>query len=535
MSNPHRELPGFYYDPQRKKYFPLTKGIEQHFKRQKVNATEKDELLYYWDNCFKLYEDYALDPTIDCEFTAQELNIITNIRQLKVGGVQPINELDITQADLIHDGHRVQLLDTLIHYAGTLVWLPLSDGRILQYCKKKHENKWTISNLQNSPISFTESSFNYRYEQFTVIKSTFANGSIFIHYKIMKIKQDINNPDLLPVNNDSERYLFQYFKVSNGVDEQLTADNQNPNLICFVQLEPYQYSNVNATVFSSNGPLIAIGKNLKVFAWNVANKSFYIKVSRKSDITALEEYHVNNISRYVYCGCRNGYLYSIPFSQDSYASSLPESRRMQCYKNIRNISSIISLKSFKDGRLLLSSIKRGMSSQYLFIIDTLHLESMHNCEKIPAIILKTNFNNMTKETEHLSISEDQQYVCYGKGDDFEIFSLRHRVYNNDESYTCYPFATFKDYIRNDKLVDLSKYRLVKLTFSEIDKEHDEIYIDNMRNYSNLKLLYRIENNDVILHTKQAKIPIITLSFEYIHATHTSLDIPLIKLISLPIV
>ncbi|SMN18516.1 similar to Saccharomyces cerevisiae YGL176C Putative protein of unknown function [Maudiozyma saulgeensis] len=457
MSNSPRELPGFYYDTERGKYFPLTQQRQNQFKKQKLDSQLQNQNINYWNECFREYCKFVEGPRIEnIPFTDGDLFVIYNIMTLKKRGADLFNELLIRPIDLTLGSYQNKLLHSFSFNGGNLYWNILSDGRILEYEKDNYHGRWDTKTSEHNITEIDNFDFNPRFEEFTIVNIKRAQNSRFIHYKI-KQKRTISATNSLL--SPSTQHLFHKIFTSRNPNE-----NGNPDLKCFTKLDERDFDNINDTIATSYGPLLAVKRKIFLLNWTDTNIQTTLKFTTQSDITTLGSQEENDSCCYVFCGTRNGYIYKLLLSK-KLSVEIPRVRIMKCYKNICKVSSIVSITVLSGYRILVSGFTQDVQSQYLFIIDLLEMDSNDEYTTATPTILVTKFKNATKETELLSISDDEQYICYGKQNDFEIFSLRHRSYEQNGNYTCYPYASSFDFLKNCSPNWLTGFRLSNVSFS----------------------------------------------------------------------
>ncbi|CAI6655780.1 ANL_collapsed_G0018390.mRNA.1.CDS.1 [Saccharomyces cerevisiae] len=162
-----------------------------------------------------------------------------------------------------------------------------------------------------------------------------------------------------------------------------------------------------------------------------------------------------------YLGYRNGDSMAIVFTnitnmtlQYSKTNGMASESRNQPIRN--SPKSVVSIKALNNkGLMLISGMADKEDVQQLVIADTF-LEDI--LTEIPVVSFKTKFLNVTKDTEILEISDDGRYFIYGstsardgKGD-FEVFCTTlsgNLDYEKSEggNITLYPIGGMKNYCR----------------------------------------------------------------------------------------
>jgi len=522
MSNPPRELPGLYYDTERRKYFPLTQQRRNQFKKQKLDSQLQNQNVTYWDKCFLDYSEYVKDPTTRSPaFTNEDLYVICNIMALKERGANLFNELSIKPIDITFGGYSNKLLGSFSFSGGYRYWCILSDGRILVYEKDTQYNQWDIKTYEHNITGIDELNFNPRFEELTIFNVKRSWNNIFIHYKV-KQKRTTSGPNELP--SSTTQHLFH--QISNSL--RLNS-NENPYLKCFTKLGMKEFDNINDSIATSYGPILAVKKKLFIFNWHNMSIKTKLKFNTQSDITAIACYDENTSHCYIYCGTRNGYLYKLTFSKKS-GVMIPEILSTKCYKNICKVSSIVSIVALSGNRIMISGFMKDAELQYLFIIDLLELDSNDSYTTANPTILVTKFRNATNDTEILSISDNEQYVCYGKRNDFEMFSLRHRNYEQNGNCYCHPYASSLDFLRYYPPDHLFGFKLSSVSFTNNNSVYRNENMNCVHECSSMNIIepekYDIDNN-----CKEVSSLVLLMSFQSSNENITNSSLPINKLIS----
>mgnify|MGYP003365612043 CR=1 FL=1 len=524
MANVPRELPGFYFDPEKKKYFPLTQEKKTQFKKQKLDTKSEDQNERYWSsyikNSLELIKDIQNFKSADLD---DKIYGIGNLISLRKNGSRIFNEFNIRAIDMTHDGYENESILMFSTNKGDKYWNILTDGRIIEYVRDRYQDRWDIRTSCYGLTDIQNFTFNPRFDKFELLNFNISDNNIKIHCKVKQKRTTDNNTSRGDHNDNT--HVFRLFSIPEY------NDLQSVDLKCYVRLDEKEYEKIYDSVATHHGLIITHKKKIVIMNWDNPNKKTVIKVAKTSEITSLAIYEEDNLCHNILCGTRNGYIYNIPVSS-TYQGMKPILKSQRCYRNLLGIVSVVSLTSLPDNKLLVSAIKDGTDSQYLFIVDILELESDDDFTTAIPTVLITKFKNATKKTELSSVSDDGKYICYGKGNDFEVFSLEYSTFDHKKNIcSCRPYASFKDYSKNYPHDDLSGFKLSNISFANGNQLYDSDLIDNIERFSDLKLERRIEDSYGNICTDSRKLSVLTMSFTATSNRRTDYRTPVNKLIS----
>ncbi|KAG0669645.1 hypothetical protein C6P45_003472 [Maudiozyma exigua] len=527
MTSLPRALPGFYFDPEKKKYFPLTHQKKTQFKKQKLDSKSEDQNGKYWSHYVKsslcLIKDMENFKSV---YPDDKIYEIGNLMSVRENGSHNFNEYNIKAIDMTYDGYENESILTLSTNAGDKYWNILTDGRILEYIKDHYQERWTARTSTYSLYDPENFLFNPRFEKFELLKFNVNNDKIYIHCKVKQKR--ITNHNINQQNHNDSIHVFRSFTIPESKQNNYIPSVDSK---CHIRLDEKKYEKIYDSVTTNYGPIITHKRKLTILNWENPNKKTVINVTKTSEITSLAIYEEDNLCQNIFCGTRNGYIYNVPV-RSTPRSMKPDLKLRKCYKNLFGIVSVVSLISLTDNKLLVSGIKHGLDNQYLFIIDTLELESDDHLSVAVPTVLITRFKNATRATEFLTVSEDGKYICYGKEKDFEIFSLEYTTYEEKKNICrCRPYASFKDFTKNYPQNELRDFQLSNLSFANGRPLYDSDFIDNIERFSELKLERRTEDSNGNLYTGYRKIPVLTLSFTLTSNRITDYRIPVNKMFS----
>lgn len=524
MSTAPRELPGFYYDEERKRYFPLTQKKVQEVKRAKISTSLEDKSGVYWKKCTDIYNNF--DPRSDdvIPFDRRDLPLIASITDLRANGANMFkNVLELSPKELVTTNGKNEPSYPVVYLNGNLFRTVLSDSTVLDFSIKDDTPDWVPSKCTpvNSVDIFSPDSQSIK----MVSIKKFPPNHLVRYYTVTPKNRDVDYGDDPIRHKNLIKHIFEL--VRHPVDNKGHISREAPEEFpcCTVTLNEETSARVKDTVITRNGPILAVGNKLLCLKWAHHSPQPFFKLPTKSDITAIQYTQCNEVPCKIFCGTRNGHIYCLEFKHKNGYNG-PSKERIICIKGLHGISSVVSIHAFTDQRLLVSAIKKNTTSQHLMVVDALDLECSIPQNEASVVFLKTKFSNATKDSEYLDISEDQQFVLYGKGEDFEVFSLRHREYQRNDAYVCYPFASFEDYIKNDNPIDLKKYRLSNVSFSCIDKTFQDTYSFSVEDHPNLQLQYRISDENSYQEESYRTKPLIVMTFKLIERSIDDMDTPI---------
>lgn len=216
--------------------------------------------------------------------------------------------------------------------------------------------------------------------------------------------------------------------------------------------------------------VVAVNSQLRIYSWKgrSGEQSIYsqqLDGKNNSDILCL----AINISTLapitLYAGCRDGSIYSISLK----SGFKPDSSSLSRYK-LPSVRSIVSIKATDiPGIIFVSAVSKHF--QALYMID-LMLDS-RDCR---IATFKTTFSNLTREQEFFEVTSDGHYFFYGssiardgKGD-IEVFSSQLsdnlRYERNEDSHgnrvTFFPLRSIKNNILKGTDCESKKLRAVTL-------------------------------------------------------------------------
>lgn len=408
-----RELPGFIFDESRGRYFPISSTNQnpiasrynrEDIKRRKTDDEWKSELASLRIKQSELYQEYSpqlFDPYEKAFGQRKAFNFIGGIERERRGfdiidhkyednRYSPI-QLDFKDCCIFPYVSQSGSTNLLVRTRNTLLKVPVNghehDALLRVYCARTLEGR----------------SFDSFYGPEAVIQ-----------------RFDFD-PDT------RKAFIHLHLKETNihhfGIEHLEHLEN-TPHW-CRVEFKSSE--NVHDSVNIGTDVVVAFNNKIAVIPWDRSSPRVVRALDKKnkSDILSLAVSAANLGSRFLYAGCRDGSIYTIPFDEslvkqpmDQGTSSGFEFKLMGKIK-FATIKLIINIKPFKDDGMVAVSGIMNTNKQALFVLDVLS----DPCQMI--IKLQTSFCNLTREKEIFEISSDGHYICYGtrfgKGD-FELFS-----------------------------------------------------------------------------------------------------------------
>ncbi|AQZ18798.1 YGL176C [Zygosaccharomyces parabailii] len=390
------ELPGFYYDEERGRYFrvfstrqrpsdPFSSYDIEEVKKRKVNQEQELELHELSESRSKIYQDYLLQLS-DPFQRAFGSDIPSHfIEGLKIQD----SDFDDYSANvnssfgsnvLRHEICSISLLCDLNSDEESLLIFATRKG-LVEECVRENLLEKNLCDLS----SFQNFGGDCNFHRLTI--TDYDPRVLYFHAS----EEGSNTHFFGLIGNDKNTVKRQKFK---------------------------QHENVCDSVNLGEFYVVAVGRRLRLYSWKKRSVLIDNPLDNKvnSDILTLAIGKSNGLAKELYVGCRDGSIYIIPIGPDC---SLEFTARRRL--SFANALSIISIKTTETlGIIFVSAV--GGNKQVLFMLDTL----MDNCK--PLVKFQTTFLNLTKTSEIFDVSTEGHYICYGsltarngKGD-VEIFS-----------------------------------------------------------------------------------------------------------------
>ncbi|EJS43811.1 YGL176C [Saccharomyces arboricola H-6] len=482
-------LPGFYYDRERRRYFRIsdsrtvhttgttTQYTEENIKRQRVQAGFDKQLSVVKDRRQHTLERYKVGLLNPLQRAFRPLPYRKYVDGLRLQYAYHSHSKDNqshrpVSAELLHVPNRMQI-GTLADYA-------------LLFAKEGPLQDKIVFATTNGYVAGFSSLTDYSEESFFTTFSMSAFNPALRYkseptdvFKTMKLERTISTqkgPDHYLYHNINGRSNVHTFvilmqdifslKVLKVCQVKLRENDQvhdslvvGDTLIISVN-DCCHFYNMVPEVFPE--PFIFFPGNSSRKSKNTRSDITSISFSFQEDTFAPQSKLLN--SGVFYVGFRNG---------DSVATILKDIGNMTLSKYFevnkktlkkQNISikttlkSIVSIKPLNNkGLIVISGMADRESTQQLIIVDTFLEEAL---TKKVTVSFRTKFLNVTKNTELLKVSDDGYYFIYGstsarngKGD-FEVFytslsgNLDYEKSANG-NITMYPMRDMGDYFQTE--------------------------------------------------------------------------------------
>lgn len=410
-------LPGFYFDEEKRRYFPITGKIKQDLKRRKIEQTHlSGKKKIDQDRLDEYKKTWISRGTIlDKNFNPVPINIIRqraiNCSLVKRDMYSNVRDNKTTIIDSLYNRSiQINIVNGVIESHDEL--------GITSFVSDDRGNVYHIIEKENSDTN-VEMIFSSNIDSDTPVQSTlrFENGELLHYLSIGQYNRHI--------------HIFTSYSTSllqttlSPVRRFQDEIEKSPLLLDF----QYAY---NTLCFSVGNRVIV--KNMANTSLKPEHISLYS--GKRSDVTALT---LCQNPPGIYAGTRSGHLHYLNMSRDGSII-----HKVKPLKNPAGIDSIVSLHLFPGNKIIISGIKQSHTGQLLVIFDKFTNSWIQ---------LKTTFQNITKDNEICSISKDGIYVCYGrKGAGFELFTASLANISNN-IFTCDPIGDTENYIPSQYLSD----------------------------------------------------------------------------------
>lgn len=484
------ELPGFYYDTERKRYFPLGGAgrrteSQALFKKQKVEQLDTNDKL---KNilCAKEYEVYLRklhDPLQRVQMGNSRKNTET-LRMMKLNNL-PSQEIQspLSRKQKIKKFHFLSIDETIIENKALIInetaLLLTNRGRVFSY--KYHESSAVPNFVYTIPNE----------KQYLVGCKSFMNTDtgVYIHFTYL---HDSSSVFLLLKNIDPSENLTSTFNLpKNGGFRNTINVSVNIGLFC----------------------ILVSGNSFFIYSWETKKlsnkKTITIQNNSQSDILSISTYQIDKSHTRIYFGCRNGNILTRVLNHDNILQDI--SKEFHLFR-IQNIRSIVSLHAGRsDGIVFVSALSekeyRDDSPYYntVLMIDLLRYnEKSKNIKREDLILFQTKLQNLTDGSELFTKSDDDRFIIYGTennvsahNNSLELFStyasdnilsieLRGEKQQNIASNISYlPLRSFEELKKNTDVLGFTKVALL---------EHDYILLVNIKPSKNdTSSMYHLTN------------------------------------------
>lgn len=375
-----RELPGFYYDEERGRYFRVSSTRQrppesssydiEEVKKRKFNQEQKLELLKLSESRSNIYWDYLLqlsDPfqrAFGSDIPSQFIEGL-KIQDSDSDDYKTNINSSFGNTILRHGICSVNLLCELNSNEEPLLIFATHKG-LVEECVGENLLEKTLFDLSSYQNFGSEYNFN------RLAITDYDPRILYFHAS----EEESNTHFFGLIENDKKTVKRQKFKQHENV-----------------------YDSVNLGEFY----IVAVDRRLKLYSWKNRSALIDKPLDKKSnsDILTLAIGKSNGLPKELYVGCRDGTIYVIPIRPDC---SLEFTARRRL--TFANALSIISIKTTESlGIIFVSAV--GGNKQVLFMLDTL----MDKCK--PLVKFQTTFLNLTRTSEIFEVSREGHYLCYG--------------------------------------------------------------------------------------------------------------------------
>lgn len=501
------ELPGFYFNKEKKKYFPITQQYlnSQKVTKQKVerdtrlneveqlrNSNYNKNKVIHGDILNRIFHFSEIKKIVDSNLH----HCINNNQLLKANlkYINPLAKAKVILPESIRDLEINRKFTVLKHNSYQLEYLTLDSKRRCYYHKHDIQNgrfkrRDEINRGEElcSDLNGDDKNYSLSCDNASVCR---FEGSIYFHYGYE------------PLGSESHQPKFYRFVKSTGLFPNRKSYKLNIPVPDNEQLR--------SVAVSLNYLAVAYNDDLFLHYWKAGEKAVFHhsfnskshkrrkgtrKPSISSDIISItftkegkEEPHKSN--GHLLVGFRNGTLLAIPILKNfidfdrRFYVPLPSS-----------VKSIVSLHECSDGGVIISTVPvNSANSQLLFYIEKL---SYKNRNQLNIIRLNTKYSSVTSAKEICVLTENKKLLCYGKIGElndkesscggFDVFlldSLENKATNKrDEHPEIHPVRTMNDYLkddikgRNSKLISLNSIENVQTPFFDCNTKNYDIELE----------------------------------------------------------
>ncbi|CAR29871.1 ZYRO0G18942p [Zygosaccharomyces rouxii] len=410
---PPRELPGFIFDESRGRYFPITSTNQnpnasrynrEDIKRRKIDNEKKLELANLKAKQSERYQEYwpqLFDPYEKVFGQRDAFNFIGGIERERYGYDKTDHTYQANRSGPIQLDFKDCSIFPYICHSGSTNLIVSTRNTIFKLPVNGHEPDALIRVYYARTLEGR--SFDPSYGPEALIKRFDLDPDTrkaFVHLYLTETNIHHFGIEHLEHLRDTPHWCRAEFKSNENVHDAV---------------------NVGTDV------VVALNNKIAVIPWDSSLPRMVrvLDKKNKSDILSLAVNDSDLGSRFLYAGCRDGSIYTIPFDENLIGQPIAQGTNsgfdFKAMRKIKfpNIKLIISIKPFKDEGMVAVSGIMDTNSQALFVLDVLS----DPCQMV--IKLQTSFCNLTRDKEIFEITSDGHYICYGtragKGD-FELFS-----------------------------------------------------------------------------------------------------------------
>lgn len=409
------EIPGFYYDSQRGRYFKITSSRErptetyyhqQEIKKRKVNAKKEADAKNVVDECLQKFQEYSLKLADPFESTFGDSTGLrfqegVKIEENRLKGPDAYEPTINSTFGLEPEHHEI---------CSNIICEDCSiEGISLIFSTSRKLLKYQNSSLSTNPnITGSE----HTLFDLEAHESVPSEHSLSAEYTVIKLEGNVSSPEGL--------YLHARIINSNCHVFVLLRETSPTMQVTLVNFKKHE--NVHDSLNLGEQFVVAVNTNLQLHRWvrhpaspPILNKRLDTK--NKSDILTLAASWVGSKPSILYAGFRDGSIVSVPIGSES--RLLFKFSKQYRHPKVRLIMTIKC--SSATGLIFVSAIQECSSV-------VLMLDMMLECSECCIITFRSSFSNLTKEQELFQVTGDGHFVLYGSSNaragkgGFELFS-----------------------------------------------------------------------------------------------------------------
>ena len=543
-SSQPRELPGFYYDVDRKRYFPLTATVKREQKKRQLQASREDKIDAAWKSAVNEYRKvkrllYFSGSTETEQLMKRRLLAVANFLRLRAAGPVQKYVLDIASSDIDHNHLGRKILQSCCLYGGLTNLVFLSNGNILRYDRKMNirgEYYWKMTH-EYSELRWSRTGSR----SCKIVRLIHRGSDIFCCYEYETLNSsDVRNQGWVTYR-DGRTLACTLLKNLESNNEEHKQPRQ---LIGTFPLTSGDIGSPCDSVAIPGGFVMSSGNEIRVFNWNDSGHQANLLSIKKvitgeiSVITCLGVVTYKEGKSILYSGFRDGRIFSIAISHNGVFGK-PKPFQVT---ELPKVDSIVSIHTLPTGGLLVSVISKELENEQLLCLCRPSGLYRKGKTTVRSIRLSTKFQNVTKDTEILSVSRDGSLIVYGKKyvNDYEVFSMDYVQQEPDKTDECiaYPIAHMADYFSSTNDIDLSEYRLTNVEIVGALRRSKTVILDvNCCQEASYYEQYSLnENTNVDTNLQDGQTDTLSLTFEKYPVTdrESGTPEPIVKIFSVPI-
>ncbi|CCE64258.1 hypothetical protein TPHA_0H00480 [Tetrapisispora phaffii CBS 4417] len=391
-------IPGFYFDPIRKRYFPANNvanaiDSQKKFKKPKKDPAPdhsdiKQNKKNYHEMC-KKYLSLTQDP-VECLYNGALSVPAEGLDNLRLHGFT-VNTVDEIAPFKSFAGPIFNLNLNILHQKTILsngyMYLITENGLLFKY-KYGTDQPELLYVRSSNPLS---SNIVYKCVSFLEYKNF-----LFLH-------------TVSPTNE----HILEYFDLEKSISykeykHQETANDINDSCC----IGPY-------VCMASKNKLI-----LLKFEGDITEKKVVRIGTIKSDIICIQTYEVTEQFFRLYLGCRNGEIHTKLVDINCLFNSLRESFDKIKLSTIRSIVSLH--KGISDGIIYISGLSsnQGLSAHMGNTLLRLDIFLFNEDETTGLTYFDNYLQNLVKDQELFAISNDDRFLIYGTNKELDEQNLR---------------------------------------------------------------------------------------------------------------